>query len=129
MRYAAALFAYILFTVNAWGAIEYKGTTATDIDALYKQAESESGATSRQEEGYIRITVPSKYTTYYFTTESHPCHPAVVIQRMYEENGALYIKAEGLTAGDRTKFEQWLKGFERQHEKIKQNLGAGKHGS
>jgi hypothetical protein len=119
----------LLLTCGAWAQIEYKGATQVDIDALYKQAMSEVDATSREEEGYMRITVPSKHTIYYFTTPKHPCHPAVVIQKIFEKSGGLWIEAEGLTAGDRAKFEQWLIGFERQHEQIKNRMRSRKPGS
>ena len=129
MKRCTAALLGIFLTCSAWAQIAYQGTTQVDIDALYKQATSEVDAATREEEGYMRITVPSKHTIYYFTTPKHPCHPAVVIQRIFEKNGALWIEANGLTAGDRANFEQWLKVFERQHEQIKNRMRARNPGS
>jgi hypothetical protein len=127
-RCAAAVLA-IFLTCSAWAQIAYRGTTQVDIEALYKQAKSEADAAAREEEGYMRITVPSKHTIYYFTTPKHPCHPAVVIQRIFEKSGAVWIEANGLTAGDQAKFEQWLRVFERQHEQIKSRMRSRNPGS
>ena len=124
MRKYIAVAVFALFSTYAWAAIEYKGTTSADLESMHSKVLAMEGATSRIEEGYERITVPSKYATYYFTTSAHPCHPAVVIQEITEKDGAIWIEAKGLTAGDRDKFEKWLKGFERQHEVIKRRMSA-----
>jgi hypothetical protein len=124
MKQLIVVAVFVLFSANAWAAIEYKGITSADLESLHSEVWAMEGATSRLEEGYERITVPSKYTTYYFTTTEYPCHPAVVIQEITEKDGAIWIEAKGLTAGDREKFEKWLKGFERQHEIIKRRMSG-----
>jgi len=104
------------------GAIEYKRVTPQEIDELRARVLTMGDATSTDEQDHIKIKVPSKSSFYYFTKSNHAGHPAVVMQRIFEERGSLWIKSEGLTAGDASEFERWLKLFELQQRIIQEEM-------
>ena len=97
---------------SAQATIEYKSITPTNRDTLLEEVRNKPGAESREENGALRIKVPSEGKFYFFTLEKHPTHPSVVIRHVFEKNGAIWIEDTGFTAGDKKIFEQWLRQFE-----------------
>jgi len=93
---------------------EYVSAPPEFVQLLFNQASSKTDAITEEEHGYIKIGVHSASTVYRFTTASHPCHPAVAIQRVVERDGVLSVVTHGVTAGNRSAFEQWLKALEDQ---------------
>ncbi|WP_444907872.1 hypothetical protein ACJJIR_07565 [Microbulbifer sp. SSSA008] len=123
------LFLSVFFLTQFAHSIEYIGVTQDGIDSAYKEAMSKPGISITEEYSYKKIAVPSERTTYYFTLPEHPAHPAVVIQEVIEENGAIYLQATGITAGDRDIFEQWLRNFEQMHERVRKQMQNRASGS
>ena len=81
-----------------------------------------SGTTT--EENYLKITIkkPEGIVLSYFTLPAHPAHPANVLTAIYEAEGRVRLHSRGFTAGDCKVFEQWMKSFEKQHERVRQTF-------
>jgi hypothetical protein len=107
---------------SAQATIEYKSITPTDRDTLLEEVRNKPGAESREENGALRIKVPSEGKFYFFTLEKHPAHPSVVIRHVFEKNGAIWIEDTGFTAGDKKTFEQWLRQFEESQKAIQRDM-------
>ena len=117
-----------IISLNA-SSYEYTGVTKDGIDSVYKEAMSKPGIVVIEEHDYKKITVASERITYFFTLPAHPAHPAVVIQEVVQENGAIYLQAKGITAGDRKIFEQWLRNFEQMHSRVRKQMKSSASGS
>jgi hypothetical protein len=77
------------------------------------------------EGGYLKITIVKpngSMVLSYFTLPEHPAHPANVITAIYEAEGAIHMLSRGFTAGNCQVFESWMKGFEAQHEQLRQSF-------
>lgn len=105
------IWSLISMNANAW---EYQGIQPIERQTLLKEVKAKSGAKISQEPGILRIEIREEKSIYFFTTEGHPAHPAVVIQKIIQENGNLMIETSGYTAGDRKIFEEWLNLFNQQ---------------
>ncbi len=123
------LFLSIFLVGHSANSYEYIGVTQDGIDSVYKEAMSKPGIAVIEEHDYKKVTIASERTTYFFTLPAHPAHPAVVIQEVVEEKGAIYLQARGITAGDRKIFEQWLRNFEQMHERVRKQMGSSANGS
>ena len=74
---------------------------------------------SKVEQGdTLRVELAAESTVMFFTTPTHPAHPAIVSVRVVREEGVPHLFADGWRGGSARAFNIWFIGFMRHNEAI-----------
>lgn len=103
-----------------------RNATPDQIESQKAKMLADPLAKPTEEQGYLKVRIqkPSDMIIGYFTLPGHPAHPSNVMSAIYESGGKIWIYSRGFTAGHCPAFEQWMQGFEEQHERIRQAMQA-----
>jgi hypothetical protein len=59
------------------------------------------------------------------TRPVHPAHPAIVVQIIFEKDGAVYMGLQGSAAGDCNEFLKMMDAFKKKNENLRQGFSKG----
>lgn len=93
-----------------------------DPDVLFKEVSSKPGARVIQEPQVTRVEVPSERTLYFFTLLGHFAHRSVVIRKVEEKDGAVGVRTQGFTTGNKAMFDSWIAAYLEQDAERRHNF-------
>jgi hypothetical protein len=67
------------------------------------------------------IAVPSESTMYFFTRPG-PAHPAVVVERVTQKDGHVYMNHTGYFAGSEEAFAKWFNAFQARSDSVRSSM-------
>ena len=85
---------------------------------MLKESTGEKGGMKVQDGSVLRVELAAESTVLFFTTPSHPAHPAVVSVKVMREDDIPRIFTDGWHAGDRRAFDEWFTAFTRRSARL-----------
>lgn len=83
---------------------------------MLDQSTEEKDGLKTEEGDTLRVELGDENRVLFFTTPTHPAHPAVIGVKLMVEDGVPHILTDGWRAGSESAFEAWFTAFMRRNE-------------
>ena len=113
----------VVFCMLCFGSVldaEFSGPG--DLEQLFKELSSSPENQVTEEQSAIKVVVPAEAAVYFFLQPGEPAYPGVIIRKVVEKDGEIFIQTTGTSFGDGFAFDEMLAEFEAEDKKMRESI-------